>query len=402
MEHLMRVSQERLFRKGVAVAILFLIAGLAVTIAVFGRGADAPLSGSSGLPGHPGSIWWGWQILDHEGTGERIDVQVHHVIASRRGIHVVYSARADADSGQTLSSAVLTRRVIDGVVTGDPIDDYLVATNGMAAVRIASIGMPVLGVTTYGMNLTGLDARDRADSFSIDVVADETPGVIEGTSSVRTNPDLEVAHLLDFAYSVTSRDGSTFGVRPRSVVETETTTYYFMLSRSGTAGETLREITFDELVAFNRENIREVPTPATAKSPANARFEPYYADPDIAGCEKAGRPDLIARTEAERVAVSALSSSSPRVSGVEIQRIEVSCLATLRWLEEDLLQGISRSNPVLYPPNMPVWVIQVRGDSSSERPGESFRYSYAIAAVDARSGEIMKQSYLFEPLLSPE
>ena len=241
MEHLMRMSQERLFIKGVAVAILLLIAGLAVTIAVFGRGADAPLSGPSGIPGHPGSIWWGWQILDNEGNGEGIDVQVHHIIASRRGIHVVYSARADADSGQTLSSTVLTRRVIDGVVTGDPVDDYLVATNGRAAVRIASIGMPVLGVTTYGMNLTGLDARNRAATLSIDVVADETPGIIEGTSSVRTNPDLEVAHLLDFPYSVASGDGVTFGfgVRPRSVIETETSTYYFMLSRSGTAGETL-------------------------------------------------------------------------------------------------------------------------------------------------------------------
>ena len=91
----MRMNQERLYRKGVAVAILLLIAGLAVTITVFGRSADAPLSDPSGLLGHPGSI--GWQILDHEGNGEGIDVQVHHIIASRRSIHVVYSARADAE-----------------------------------------------------------------------------------------------------------------------------------------------------------------------------------------------------------------------------------------------------------------------------------------------------------------
>ena len=124
-----------------------------------------------------------------------------------------------------------------------------------------------------------------------------------------------------------------------------------------------------------------------------------------ADCEKvdpkSAGPELIDRSEAERVAVSSLSLSSPGTSAVEIQSIDVSCLTTLRWFEQDLLQGLSLSNPDLFPPNMPIWVIHVTGSSRSERPGETFHYSYAVATVDARSGEIMGQLYRFEPLSAP-
>ena len=111
--------------------------------------------------------------------------------------------------------------------------------------------------------------------------------------------------------------------------------------------------------------------------------------------------ELITRTEAEEVAVSSLSESSPRTSAVAIQRIAVSCLTTLGWFEQELLQGISQSNPDSYPPSMPIWVIQVKGESRSEGPGDSFHYSYAVATVDATSGEVMAQLYRLEPLSAP-
>ena len=111
--------------------------------------------------------------------------------------------------------------------------------------------------------------------------------------------------------------------------------------------------------------------------------------------------ELINRAEAEEVAVSSLSESSPRTSSVEIQRITMSCLTTLGWFEQELLQGNSQSNPDVYPPSMPIWVIQVKGESRSEGPGDSLHYSYAVATVDATSGEIMAQQYRFEPLSAP-
>ena len=122
-------------------------------------------------------------------------------------------------------------------------------------------------------------------------------------------------------------------------------------------------------------------------------------------CEKADPQQtskgFLARTDAEELAVASLSESSPATSAVDIERIEASCLTTLGWFEQHLLQGISRSNPDLYPPDMPIWVIQVKGMSRSERSGENFNNSYAVATVDAISGEVMGQLYRFEPLLTP-
>ena len=66
-------------------------------------------------------------------------------------------------------------------------------------------------------------------------------------------------------------------------------------------------------------------------------------------------------------------------------------------------KGKTVSNPDLYPPGMPIWVIQVKGRSKSVRPEgwETFNYDYAIAAINASSGEIVGQSYLLDPLLIP-
>ena len=112
--------------------------------------------------------------------------------------------------------------------------------------------------------------------------------------------------------------------------------------------------------------------------------------------------ELISRAEAEEVAVSSLSGRGSGVSSVEIQRITGSCLTTLGWFEQELLQGVSRSNPDRQPPSMPIWVIQVKGEWRSQgRFGGNFHYSYAIATVDAISGEIMSQQYRYDSLLAP-
>ena len=121
------------------------------------------------------------------------------------------------------------------------------------------------------------------------------------------------------------------------------------------------------------------------------------------GCENdAWGPDLIDRSEAEEIAVSALGISAPNVSAVEIRRVDATCLTTLGWYEQDLLEGAQRSNPDLSPPSMPIWIVQVEGKSRYEGPWEErFYYEYAIAVVNAKSGEVFGQGYTFEPLLTP-
>ena len=51
---------------------------------------------------------------------------------------------------------------------------------------------------------------------------------------------------------------------------------------------------------------------------------------------------------------------------------------------------------------MPIWIIQVEGKSETARPWDKkLHYDYAVATVDAKTGSIMSQSYMFEPLLPP-
>ena len=127
-------------------------------------------------------------------------------------------------------------------------------------------------------------------------------------------------------------------------------------------------------------------------------------------CEKVDRkrwpwePDLIDRAKAEKVAFWALSIYSPETTPVEIETVVAACLTTLGWYERVLTNGASMSNPDLEPPNMPIWIIQVKGKSRTASPmyeNETYYYDYALATVNARSGEIMEQSYLSQPLLVP-
>ena len=125
-------------------------------------------------------------------------------------------------------------------------------------------------------------------------------------------------------------------------------------------------------------------------------------------CEKVERkrwpwePDLIDRAEAEKVAFWALSIYSPETTPVEIESVVAACLTTLGSYEQVMMRGYIRSNPDLDPPTTPIWIVQVKGKSRTASPlYETFYYDYALATVNARSGEIRGQSYLFQPLLVP-
>ena len=122
-------------------------------------------------------------------------------------------------------------------------------------------------------------------------------------------------------------------------------------------------------------------------------------------CEKVERkrwpwePDLIDRAEAEKVAVSVLSISSPATTPVGIESVVAACLTTLRWFEQVLMKGNTRSNPDLESPSMPIWIVQVKGESRTASPW--YVYDYALATINARSGEIKGESYSFQPFLVP-
>ena len=62
-----------------------------------------------------------------------------------------------------------------------------------------------------------------------------------------------------------------------------------------------------------------------------------------AGCggleTAADRTGLIGRDEAEGLAASQLALSAPSITGMEIEKVVVRCLTTLRSYEQDLLGG---------------------------------------------------------------
>ena len=110
--------------------------------------------------------------------------------------------------------------------------------------------------------------------------------------------------------------------------------------------------------------------------------------------------DLIDGSTAEETAITELSRAAPAVSAVDVERIDAVCLTTLEWYEEVLLEGKVESHDV--PRSMPIWIIQVEGKSETARPWDKkLHYDYAVATVDAKTGSIMSQSYMFEPLLPP-
>ena len=256
MQHSSRIRQALMpgavsptIRRTLLITFGLFALGLAAAIAYFGLPADDQLGSPINPAGYPGST--GWQLLDQKKDVDGVSIHVHHVFASHNGIHVVYSANAVTGSGR-LSPSVVTKHVTDGTLAADSTADRLVATDDRAAVRIASIGKPAAGRTTYGMNVAGLDTNDSRASLSVDIMADETPGVVEEGISLISHPGPEAPYLLHGGYWVFGPHGTTFGILPSSVIATEETPSYFMIAPDGT----IREITFDELVAFNEEHRR--------------------------------------------------------------------------------------------------------------------------------------------------
>ena len=127
--------------------------------------------------------------------------------------------------------------------------------------------------------------------------------------------------------------------------------------------------------------------------------------PACAGLETvADRTGLIVRSEAEERATSSLALSAPEVTGVEIERVVGSCLTTFQSYEQDLMYGEVRSNPDLYPPDTPVWIVEVKGISrpagisaaNADNP-----YRYAMDVSNARTGDAIAGSRYQEPKLAP-
>ena len=96
--------------------------------------------------------------------------------------------------------------------------------------------------------------------------------------------------------------------------------------------------------------------------------------------------------------------SAPEVTGTEVERVWASCLTTFRSYERDLLAGESWTNPDVRSPDMPIWIVEVKGIS---RPAgipaanASHPFRYALATMSARDGETLGGSRGREPLLEP-
>ncbi len=118
----------------------------------------------------------------------------------------------------------------------------------------------------------------------------------------------------------------------------------------------------------------------------------------------ADRSGLIGREEAERLAVERLSISAPEVTATEVDRVWASCLTTYGSYQERLLGPDAWTNPELRPPDMPVWVVEVKGVS---RPAgiatasAHVPYHYAMGVRNARTGESLEGARYQKPKLLP-
>ena len=116
----------------------------------------------------------------------------------------------------------------------------------------------------------------------------------------------------------------------------------------------------------------------------------------------ADRTGLISQERAEELATRWLASSAPEVTGVEIERVAASCLTTLRSYEQDLRDRSVWTNPDVLRPDMPVWIVEVKGIS---RPGgiaaanAGNPYRYAMEVINAKNSEAIAGSRYYEPLL---
>ena len=87
-----------------------------------------------------------------------------------------------------------------------------------------------------------------------------------------------------------------------------------------------------------------------------------------------------------------------------MERLWASCLTTLRSYEQELLGEGAWTNPDLYPPDTPVWIVEVKGISrpagistaSADKP-----YRYAMEIINARTGEVIMGARYQVPKLEP-
>ena len=118
----------------------------------------------------------------------------------------------------------------------------------------------------------------------------------------------------------------------------------------------------------------------------------------------AERAGLITRGDAEVLATEMLAMPAPEVTGVEIERVWASCLTTRRSYEQGLLERQVLVNPELTSPDMPVWVVEVKGISrpagiSADNAAKT--YNYAIVVMDTVSGESIAGARYQTPRMAP-
>ena len=197
-------------------------------------------SGDGQISGHPGST--GWRPITHEANIDGININIHHVIIAYGRIYVVYSTHTDGTDDSW--THMTTKQITSGTTSAQPVEDYMVATNGSESVRIADLGPSVLNREIYNMDLAMLDTNESLTYLSVDVVLDETPETIDRNVSIMTHPD--AVNLFYGEYSVIGPRGTTFGILSSRAIQAEDLPRYFMINPSGE----IVEITFDDLVAF--------------------------------------------------------------------------------------------------------------------------------------------------------
>ena len=126
--------------------------------------------------------------------------------------------------------------------------------------------------------------------------------------------------------------------------------------------------------------------------------------PACAGLETvANRTGLIGQGEAEELTVNRLKLSAPEVTETKVEGIVASCLTTMRSYEQVLLGKDASTNPDLWPPDMPVWVVEVKGISrpagisaaNADNP-----YRYVMDVSKAKTGDAIAGSRYQEPKLA--
>ena len=116
------------------------------------------------------------------------------------------------------------------------------------------------------------------------------------------------------------------------------------------------------------------------------------------------RDGLINQSEAEELATELLAMPAPEISGTEIESVWASYLTTLRSYQQDQLGAESGTGPGIEPPDTPVWIVEVRGISrpagiSAANAGDPYRY--ALAVINAETGDSIAGSRRREPLMQP-